>query len=126
MNYQIEIRGYDNDADAREEAERLSRCEVDGVSTTIWLSVGGYVVDHVGPSGGWDVGSTDPEDATRACSLLIELDAETESEARRITEMFCAKTHVGACSLLEGLESGVDDYDVRVGWGDSLDEDAEQ
>jgi hypothetical protein len=38
MGYQIEIHGYDTEADARKEAERLSRCKVDGVSTIIWLN----------------------------------------------------------------------------------------
>ena len=65
MSYQIEIHGYDNDADAREEAERLSRCNVDGVGTIIWLNARGpgHLVDHFDPRDGWDNGSTDPEDA---------------------------------------------------------------
>jgi hypothetical protein len=126
MSYQIEIHGYDDDADARGEAERLSRYKVDGVSTIIWLSAGGYAVDHVGPSREWDVGSTDPEDdAKHAFSLLIEL-AKTEGEARRITEMFCAKAQVDRCSLLRDLECGVDEYDVSAGWRDGPNKDAEQ
>jgi hypothetical protein len=126
MSYQIEIHGYDNDADAREEAQRISRCKVDGVSTIIWLSAGGYVIDHFDPSRGWDVGSTEPEDdAKHAFSLLIELDAETEGAARSITETFCAEAKVAACSLLRGLESGVDQYDVRTGWRDGPNEEAE-
>lgn len=73
MGYQIEIRGYNRDAGARKEAERLSRCKVDGVGTTIWLNASGSncVVDDFHPSRGWDVGSSDPEDAKREFSLLI-------------------------------------------------------
>jgi hypothetical protein len=120
MGYQIEIHGYDNDAGAREEAERLSRCHVDGVGTTIWLNARrpSYVIDHFHPTRGWDIGSTDPEDAEGGFSLLIELNAKTDSDARRTTEEFCAKAHVAACSLLEGLESGIDEYDVSAGWRD--------
>lgn len=119
MSYQIEIHGYDKDTDAREEAERLSRCKVDGVGTTIYLNARGpnCVVDHFHPRRGWDIGSTDPEDAKNPFSLLIELDAETE--------VFCAKTQVGRCSLLHELESGVDEYDVSTGWEYGPDEEAE-
>jgi hypothetical protein len=127
MGYQIEIPGYDNDADAREVAERLSRCNVDGVSTIIWLNACGpnCTVDYFDPRRGWDGGSTDPEDASSGFSLLIELDAETESDARGVTEVFCAKAQVGACSLLEDLERGVDQYDVSAGWQEGPNEGAE-
>lgn len=127
MGYQIEIHGYDNDADAREEAERLSRCKVDGVGTIIWLNARGpnCVVDHFDPPRGWDIGSTDPEDTRSGFSLLIELNAETESDARRVTEVFCATAQVSACSLLEGLEAGVDQYDANSSWRNGPDEDAE-
>jgi hypothetical protein len=127
MSYQIEIHGYDNDADAREEAERLSRCNVDGVSTVIWLSARGeYVVDHFDPHRGWDIGSTDPEDAEHKSSLLVELGPETEREARRATEVFCAKAQVAACSLLRKLECPVDYCDASAGWQDGPDEDTGQ
>ena len=128
MGYQIEIHGYDNDADARKEAERISRGNVDGVDTTIWLNAcrPNYVVDHFHPTRGWYKGSTDPEDAEGAFSLLMDLAAETETDARRITEEFCAKAHVAACSLLMDLESGVDEYDVSAGWRDGPNEDVEQ
>jgi hypothetical protein len=127
MSYQIEIHVYHNDADAREEAERLSRCNVDGVGATIYLNARGpnCVVDHFHPRRGWDIGSTDPEDAKNTFSLLIELDAETESDARRVPEVFCAKAQVSACSLLLDMETGVDEYDVSTGWRKGPDEDAE-
>jgi hypothetical protein len=123
MSYQIEIHGYDNDADAREEAERISCCNTDGVGTIIWLNARGqnYVVDHCS-GGGWDIGSTDPDDARGGFSLLIELDAKTDREARSITETFCAKAQVRGCSLLMDLETGVDQYDVSEGWLDGPDE----
>jgi hypothetical protein len=128
QGYQIEIRGYNRDAGARKEAERLSRCKVDGVGTTIWWNASGSncVVDDFHLSRGWDVGSSDPEDAKREFSLLIELDAETENDARRVTEVFCAKAQVHACSLLEGLESGIDEYDVSAGWREGPDEGLER
>jgi hypothetical protein len=127
MSYQIEIHGYDNDADARKEAERLSRCKVDGVLTTVWLNARrpGYFVDHIDTRDGWNKGSTDPEDAKNAFSLVIELVAKTETGARRATEEFCAKAHVRCCSLLEDLERGVDEYDVSAGWEYGPDEEAE-
>lgn len=96
MSYQIEIHNYDNEADARGEAERLSRCNVDGVFNIVWLSAcrPGYFVDHFDTRDGWYKGSTDPGDANNAFSLVIELDAKTETDARRVTEEFCAKTQV--------------------------------
>jgi hypothetical protein len=127
MGYEIEIYGSDNEADAREEAERLSRCNVDGIHPTIWLNAcrPKYVVDNFHPARGWEIGSTDPEDAEGGFSFLIELTAKTESDARRVAEEFCAKTRVAGCSLLEDLESGVDEYEVSGGWRDGPNEDAE-
>ena len=127
MSYQIEILSCDNEADAREGAERLSRCNVDGVEPTVWLNAcrPNYVVDHFYPPRGWDVGSTHPEDAEGGLSFLIELTAKTESEARRVVEEFCAKTRVAGCKLLQDLEGGVDEYDASAGWRDGPHEDAE-
>jgi hypothetical protein len=127
MGYQIEIYVDGNDADARMEAERISRFKVDGVGETIWLNAcrPKYVVDNFHAASGWDIGSTEPDDAVGGFSLLIELSADTESDARRVTEVFCAKAQVGACSLLMDLESGVDQYDASAGWLYGPDEDAE-
>jgi hypothetical protein len=61
------------------------------------------VVDHFHQPRGRDIGSTDLEDAKLGFSLLIELDAGTESAARRVRDVFCAIARVAACSMLEGL-----------------------
>jgi hypothetical protein len=127
MGYQIEIHDYDGDADAREAVERLSRCKVDGVHTTIWLYARGpaYNVDHFDTRDGWNSGSTDPEEAEGGFSLFIELHAKIECDARRVTEEFCAKAQVRACSLWQDLECLVDRYDLSAGWERGPDEDAE-
>jgi hypothetical protein len=127
MSYQIEILGCENEADARERAERLSRCNVDGVDSTVWLNAcrPKYVVDNFHPTRGWDVGATDPEEAVGGFSLLIELAAKTESDARRVAEEVCAKTRVAGCKLLQDFEGGVDVYEASAGWLDGPNEDAE-
>ncbi|RWK11861.1 hypothetical protein [Mesorhizobium sp.] len=118
MSYQIEIHGYGNEGEARQEAERLSRCHVNGIGTTIWLNARGpdHVVDRFDSRHGWENGPTDPGNAGSGFSLLIELDAEADREARRVTEAFCAKARVGSCALLMDLETGVDEYSVEQGW----------
>jgi hypothetical protein len=59
------------------------------------------------------IGFTEPEDAEGGFSLLIELDAKTESDARRVTEVFCAKAQVPACSLLRDLDDAKTESDAR-------------
>lgn len=124
MSYQIEVHGYGNEGEARGEAERLSRCTVNGIGTTVWLNASGpnHVVDHFVPGGGWEIGSTDPDDAEGGFSLLVELDAKTDREARRATEAFCAKAQVGGCTLVMDLETSVDEYGVQESWRDGTDE----